>query len=337
MTVTIKQIAQQSGLSIQTVSQILNDKGESYRPDTRERVRQIARELGYIPNSSARAMRRGHFGGIALLASVQGMRSILPDDLLNGIYDEGARHDFHLTFAKLPDEQLTSEGYVPKILREWMVDGLLINYNTEIPPRMIELIEQHRLPAIWINTKQPSDCVYPDDFNGGRQAAEHLLALGHRRIGFANFEGESHYSALDRKGGYTQAMQAAGLQPVYIHQRVSATDRSSAIAMTAWLDTPERLTAVIAYTLHTSRPIAYAAALRGTEVPGGLSLISFDEYITHSLGRPMDTMLLPEYEIGQRAVQMLIRKMEDPSRKLPPCVVPFQPKTGWTTGPPPAE
>jgi len=133
MATTLKVIAEAAGVSIPVVSQVLNSKGQRFRPETRRRVRQAAERLGYRPNNSARAMATGRLGCAALVLSTQGYRSTLPAELLRGIDEELARHNMHLTIARLPDEKLTREGYVPKILREWLSDGLLINYTSDIP------------------------------------------------------------------------------------------------------------------------------------------------------------------------------------------------------------
>src|SRR6185369_16509410 len=87
MPVTIKEIAERSGLSIPTVSQVLNNKGHRYRSETCNRVLKAVRELGYRPNSSARAMRMGRFNCVALLLSTESYRSFLPNELLRGIHD----------------------------------------------------------------------------------------------------------------------------------------------------------------------------------------------------------------------------------------------------------
>src|SRR6185295_16580276 len=186
MPVTIKEIAERSGLSVPTVSQVLNNKGHRYRSETCKRVLKAVRELGYRPNSSARAIRMGRFNCVALLLSTERHKSFLPNELLRGIHDGVAEHDYHMSLTVLPDDKLTSQGFVPKILRQWMADGLLINYHVDVPQRMIELIHEHGIPSVWINTKQKSDCAFPDDLGASREATEKLLALGHRRIFYAD-------------------------------------------------------------------------------------------------------------------------------------------------------
>lgn len=334
MTVTIKQIAEHSGLSIQTVSQILNDKAGAYKPDTRERVRTAARELGYLPNSSARAMRSGLFGGLALLSSTEGTRSLLPVGLLDGIYDEAASRNMHLIFARMSDEQLTSDRFTPKILRELMADGLLINYNAHIPPGMIARIEQQAMPAVWINTKQPTDCVFPDDLRAGQRAAEHLLALGHRRIGFVNWNSWAHYSAQDRWQGVQNAVQAAGLELMTysLDERLELRDLPVATAALKQIRA-QGVTAVITYARESARLLFDAAALTGVAIPRDLSVVNFTDIDDFMLGLQLDAMLLPEYEMGRAAVTTLMQKIGDRACKTPPQPFAYDLKPGQTAIP----
>src|SRR2546421_5430565 len=106
MSVTIKEIARRTGMSIPTVGNILGRSADRYSAKTQQRIRQAAQELGYKPNSSARAMRQGRFGCAALVLSrsKQQTHSHIPAGLLDGLDDALARHDMHLTVARLTDE-----------------------------------------------------------------------------------------------------------------------------------------------------------------------------------------------------------------------------------------
>ena len=143
----MKQIAEHLGLSLPTVSQVLNNRGQ-LRPETRRRVLRAAVKLGYRPNTAAKAISTGRFNCIALLLGADPLSGYLNRDMIEGIHDALADRNMHLTITKLPDQKLTDDGYVPKMLRESMADGMLINYKANIPPGMVELIEEDRLPAI---------------------------------------------------------------------------------------------------------------------------------------------------------------------------------------------
>src|SRR4051812_25654694 len=133
--VTLQDIAAHVGVDRSTVSRVLSNKAAEggISSDLAQRIFSKARELNYIPNTSARAVRMGRFNCAALLMSTDAGRSYLPSHMLDGIHDELAAEDMHLTVAKVPDEKLNNEDHVPKILRTLMADGVLINYTHHLP------------------------------------------------------------------------------------------------------------------------------------------------------------------------------------------------------------
>src|SRR3954469_6406342 len=232
MSVTIKEIARRTGLSIPTVGNVLGRAASRYSAETRQRVLKAASDLGYKPNASARAMRQGRFGCAALVLSrsKQQTHSHIPAGLLDGLDDALAQHGMHLTVSRLTDEELASDNFLPKVLRESMADGMIVNYTHEIPQGMLDLIHAHHAPAVWLNAKLSEDCIYPDDFAAARSATQHLLRLGHRRISLLHFISSGvfptsfeqarprfHYSVADRADGYASVMRQAGLTPRIAH------------------------------------------------------------------------------------------------------------------------
>jgi len=336
MSVTIHQIAARVGLSAKTVSRILGDPHAPHRAETRARVLSAAQQLGYRPNSSARAMRTRRTGSVALLLSTITHRSVLSNRLREGIQVALAEHALHLLIASLPDARLTDEEYLPQVLREWATDGLLINYNADVPAAMPAIIARHAIPSVWINAKREADCVHPDDFAAAREATERLIALGHRRIGFVDFGGVTHYSAADRREACRAALAAANLGPPEILEG-GGPPTTRADQACAWLRRPagDRPTAVLAYGAGLASPIVHAAALCDVQVPRDFSVITVADEPDTSLGRPIDTFVLPQELMGRTAVGMLIEKMTTPDRPLPPCALPLGFAPGSTLGPPP--
>lgn len=337
MRVTIRQIAEQSGLSIQTVSQILNGNAESFRLDTQDRVHRTAQELGYRPNTSAQAMRSGQFGAVALLLSTHSERSILPSSLLDGLLDGTKAHNLSLHIARLPDETLVNAEALPKVLRELSVDGLLIKYDSAAPPEMVSLIEKSRLPALWINTKQTYDSIYPDDLGGSRVATEYLLSLGHRRIAFMDWLRAGHYSRDDRLAGYREAMENAGLEPCDLWPHPDQTNAESIRNTFDWLIAPNRPTALLTYHGGMAISTYHAALLLGLQIPQDLSLIAFSDGTFNPIGPDIAAMLLPLYDVGVQAVEMLREKQNDPSSRSLSRAISLNLSLGATVSLPPAE
>ena len=344
MAVTLKEIAVESGVSPPVVSLVLNNKGQRFRPETRKRVLRAAHQLGYRPNVSARSMATGRFGCVALLLTTNREFSHLPVQLLDGIQAELADHELHLTIAQIPDEKLTSEGFVPKILREYLADGMLVNYHYRIPEKMTAIIREHNIPSIWMNVRRDRNCVYPDEFAAGRRAVEHLVALGHRRIGFVDYShgkavlDESHFSAADRAGGYLAGMKDAGLTPRVVRGDGRSVPYVERLAFTReWLTAAERPTAVACYSTDTAGAVMAAALKVGLDVPGDLSVMAFDDHASHMLGAPMTTLLLPNFEMGREAVRMVLTRIEPPPKDLPAVAVDYGFKAGHTCAPCSAE
>ena len=339
MAVSIRQVAETAGVSTATVSHVLGRRGHSYRPETCQRVLRVAREMGYRPNASARSMRSGRFGAVALLLSTEPHRSSLPGTLLGAIQDVLAKQDLHLTLGRLPDERLTSEGFVPKILRELMADGLLINYFADVPQRLVELIQSYHLPSVWLNVKQRYDAVCPDDIKAARQAVQRLATLGHRRIAYVNYSRPApgngpHYSMLDRRRGYERAMRQAGLSAQVIEPEAHTERAARVEASISWLTGEDRPTAVIGYGASSALPVLYAAAVGGLRVPQDLSLVTFSDQLVDEAGMPLDTILVPEQGVAEAAVEMLMQKINDPSQQVTSRKVAFGFERGRSVGPP---
>ncbi len=344
----LQSIAEEVGVSPNTVLRVLRGENKEVWPSAIRRaaeIREVAQRLGYLPNGSARAMRRGRFNCVSLVLSTSEGRSHLPSDLFNAIHDSLNERQTRLVVSKLRDETLTDRDAVPSILRDWSCDGLLINYTDHIPREMVRLIGQYQIPSIWINSRQEADCVYYDDFGGAMKATQHLLHLGHRNIAYVDFipiepPDHTHYSRIDRFEGYAQAMKQAGL---FAYGRehfagVPIADRLKATC--ALLTRKDRPTAILSY--DSGERLAYAASLVGLEVPRDLSVMTFDprppamERDYHGetyFGRDIATMRIPAEVAGRRAVEMLRRKIETPRRRLPAAVVDLELVSGDTCGP----
>ncbi len=339
---TLKQIAERTNLSIPTVSEILNHKTRAYNSDTRTRVLEAARLMGYRPNESARSIKSGRFGAIALFQSSDERRNSLPGSLLYSIEEILSKNNLLLTLASVTDDQVTNEAFIPQILRILAVDGLVINYIAGFPERLVSLVHDHHIPYMWLNTKLRDDCVYPDDISAARMATEHLVGLGHRKIAFVDYTfghhnaSPVHYSRYDRAQGYTEIMEKAGLTPRDIREEKNIPMEERKAFSIRWLTGPTRPSAAITYNWETALPLVAAALSLGLKIPEDLSVITFHDHVANELGSPIDTMVLPQYEMGQLAVSRILEKIERPLMSFPAQTISLDFQKGWTTGPAPA-
>ena len=310
------------------------------RLDTQRRVVEVARELGYRANTSARAIRTGRFGNIALIQSLFGV--YLPNALLHGLTRAMADKDLNLTLTEVSDAVIEEESFLPHTMRSLSVDGVLINRHTGSPLRYLERIHQLRIPAVFLNVKQEFDCVHPDDTMGGRMATECLLRLGHERIAYVETdESENrHYSKEDRRAGYERTMREAGKTP-QVYAIPKAWDKEPASGQDSRVESArlllareDRPTAIVAYELAEAMAVARAAYALRLQIPDDLSLIQFHQGIDDRFYIPMQTVSNAMYQVGKSAVEMLLAKIENPEVPLPARVVPVTMLEGATCMPP---
>lgn len=323
--ITLQDVASLVGVARSTVSRVLSNKADEVgiSAELAQKIHAKARELNYIPNTSARAIRMGRFNCATLIMSTDSGRSYLPSRLLDGIHDGLAASDLHLTVAKVPDEKLNSEHYVPKILRTLMSDGLLINYTHHLPEHLVEIVEQRQLPAVWLNSRQTHDAVYPNNRSGGKLAAERLLQLGHKKIAYVDFchgrstVKEAHFSSVDRLAGYHDAMREAGLPAWELRPERSCMnvndEREFAMQI---MQADIRPTALVCYFSIFVPAILWAASKDGVRIPEDLSLITFAAEDFREQGLAVSSYAEPHYAMGLEAVSALRTKILSPQANM---------------------
>ena len=334
--ITLREVALRAGVSQMTVSVVLNGSkpGAPVAQSTRERIEKAAEALGYQANGAAKATATGRFDCVAILLSTNPYVSTLPQQVLQGIQSVLDARNIHVSLFTLPDTELTDEVRVPKILREWMADGMIIDYTHAVPQRLIDLVENHNLPAVWMNVNRDRDCVRPDDFHAGAMLAKHLLSLEHRHIAYvdmANFMAPiPHYSAADRLEGIRSTMLAAGgAVRLYLEER--RTDYDLQVAhVQELLSGSDRPTAVAAYAPSHLEVVFSAAANLGMRIPRDLSIAGFNHWPAQQFGHQITLAITPEYDVGREAAMMLLDKIKSPGAVLKPVVVPFELDPGNT-------
>jgi len=327
MAATLKDVVAATGLSKPTVAWILRDPAAPYKQETCELVWATAKRLGYRPNAAAKAISSGRFGCVVLILGADPGRGYASMDTVEAVQEELAQHEMYLAIARLPDQQLSEAGFVPKVLSQNMADGMIINYTFDIPTRMMQLIEQSHAPAVWLNTKLEYDCARPDDFSAGVEAAKRLLALGHRRIAFLSIgdvetENLRHYSFEDRRDGYIRTMREAGLAPVVVERSLPLEQHEKTIREV--LMGPERPSAVIAAEVGSASMTITTALLAGLRVPQDISVLAIcRQWKASAAGLRMTSLLVPAREVGKCATEMMLRKIEKPLEQIENCSVPF--------------
>ena len=339
MSATVKDVAALAGVSPITASRALANSPLVTEP-TRRKVLAACRQCGYRPHAGARALRSRRFNMVGLLLSTA--HAYVPQALLAGIADTLEARGIGLRVMRLGDEQLTDPEFAPRVLEERMVDGLLINYCVQIPDRLVRQIRGHRLPSVWINIKEESDCVYPDMAAGAQTAVRHLLDLGHRRIAYVDFVNDisnprgCHYSVGDAWAGCRQAVERAGKDATLMHLDRQAVAHEGRQALSeAFLARQDRPTALLAAASNPALTCLHAALALGLDVPGDLSIATFhDADVCNETGVTFATVALPERHVGETAVAMLLEKIRQPGAPLPSIALPTTFTPGLTCAPP---
>ncbi|MBO9567982.1 MULTISPECIES: LacI family DNA-binding transcriptional regulator [Cellulomonas] len=301
--VTLRDVAQLAGVSVATASKALNGKAEVH-PDTRRRVQEIADRLSFTPNSLARAITAGQTGTVGLLTHDLEGRFSLP--ILMGAEDAFGAGSTSVFLCDARGDAIREQHHLRALLGR-RVDGLIVVGSTTDPRP--SLGTDVPVPAVYAYAPSvdPRDAsVVPDNVTAGRLAAEHLLALGRRRI--AHVSGDATYAAAqDRATGVAQALAAAGVEQVGPVRYGSWTEAWGRAGVAAALEADPRIDAVVCGSDQIARGVLDALRERGVGVPGDVAVIGFDNWQPMIAGsRPALTSVDMNFEtMGRRAATRL--------------------------------
>jgi DNA-binding LacI/PurR family transcriptional regulator len=327
----MQDIANDLNVSKQLVSYALNGTG-TVSKQTRQLIVTRAEELGYRRNASAANLKSERSGWLTLLNANAGPFGAFDVSLLKGVDSELSKHNLHLHFESVTVEAMYDEAMWPRVLREWMSDGIIIVYSKMDVPELEKVIHRQRIPAIWTNARRESDCVFPDDEGAFYAATEELLRLGHRRIFYISDGHPLHYSTHDRQAGYEKAMLKAGLAPeVGRLGGETPRERFEFIRSVVARPAQQRPTAIVCYSRQDALSFGLAARTLGISIPEELSLVAEHEYAGGLIeGKWLSGMAVPFRDVGSSAVRLLLQKIADPQQKLSPQAVPFPALKGET-------
>ncbi|WP_328581818.1 LacI family DNA-binding transcriptional regulator [Streptomyces sp. NBC_00370] len=310
MGVSLKDVALRAGVSVKTVSNVVNNFPH-VTPATRERVQRVIDELGYRPNLTARHLRKGRTGIITL--AVPELANPYFAELAGAVIDAAARHDQTVlldhTAGRRDKEVLVSQGF-----RSHVIDGLILS--------PIRLEAQDLLarvagpPMVLLGEREydaPYDHIAIDNVAAARTAVRHLLDLGRRRIAFLGAQQESaRQPAHLRLRGWREEIAASGGTPEQSMVVVTGgyDRRDGAAAMAALLDRGQRPDAVFAYNDLVALGALRVLAERGVRVPDDIAVVGFDDIEEGRYGAVSLTTVAPDKStIAQLAVDCLVERI----------------------------
>ncbi|MEM8556870.1 MAG: LacI family DNA-binding transcriptional regulator [Bacteroidota bacterium] len=326
MSVTIYDIADRAGVSIATVSRVLN-RHPRVSEKTRARVFSVAEELGYQPHVSARSLARQNTQLVA--AVVPMMTSYFFMEVIRGIQDRLASSEYDLlVYASRSMEAMDDQ--MRRAAQKGRADGVLV-CSTPLDDRQVDYLSSVDVPCVLVDAFHGAfDSVSVDNRRGGYVATQHLLAQGYRRVALIMAHPHS-VPARDRREGYEAALAEAGLDLDSQLVHTSADDdtmhgytrESGYTAMNALLALPDPPDAVFAASDVQALGALKALREAGLRAPSDLALCGFDDIRT-SAYVGLSTVRQPMYEMGKLAVEKLRRRLDQPN--LPPSHTSFAPR-----------
>lgn len=308
MKVTLKTISEESGFSITTVSRALAGY-DDVNEDTRRRILEIAERLGYQPNLAARHLRSKQTHTIGMVIP---LTSYFSDpffmELLSGVGRQAAEYGYDLLIsARHPGEE--ELGAYRRMVASSRIDGVVVARVLQDDPR-ISFLQEANHPFVVFGRSQSGDYPYidVDGTEGLRRLVQHLTGLGHRRIAII-LSPKTLAFTHQRYDGYLQGLQEAGITPndAYV-VRGSLTRESGYNAAQTLLDLPQPPTAIIGANDSMALGALRAARERGLRVGQDVAIAGFDDVPTAAQSLPpLTTVRQPIYDIGRRALDMLIR------------------------------
>jgi LacI family transcriptional regulator len=316
MTVTLKDIALRSGLSVSIVSRVLNRKSRKYRisPDTEQRVLKTARGLNYRPNQLARGLRLKKTHTVGLIAP--DISNTFFAAIIKSVQSVAHQLGYSLVVCDT-DEDLQLEVEHVQLLHSKGVDGLIV---LPVGQRYshFEFLVRQATPLVIVDRvfdQLSTNTVVIDNRTGAREAVEHLIASGHRRI--AIIQGlPGTYTNTERVRGYTDALEAHGI-PVEETLIVGKDFRkqNGYVETKLLLGRKDRPTAIFTAGDLITLGALEALAEEGLEVPRDLSLVAFDDVESAEFFKcPITVVAQPKEMIGEVAVKLLIEQIKNSSK-----------------------
>jgi DNA-binding LacI/PurR family transcriptional regulator len=310
VSLTIKDIARMAGVSKSTVSRALN-KNLYVKERTRRRIIEIAEKLNYRPNAIAK--------GLAL-KSTHTIGVVVPDimisffsEIIQGIEDIASEEKYNLILG-ISGYDADKEAQCIRIMQEKRVEGIVISsIGNGANLESIRELKREKIPFVLVDERldrEPTDYVIIDNTKGAFKLTEHLIKLGHKRIGFI----DASIATRSRLEGYKKALVHYGLgfDEKLVKQGRFNNESYGYKMMKEFLKMRNRPTAVFACNDNMAIGAMRAIKEDRLRIPEDIAVVGFDDVkVASFLETSLTTMAQPKYEIGKMAYQILFEKMKD--------------------------
>jgi len=320
--INIRKIAEIAGVSVATVSRVLNpSKGRRVAPELHDRIMQICDKYHYYPNMHTVRMFSRSAGTVALLAPADCMYQFIHsggfDHNLAGVIcgaENGlSEASLYLTLVAVTDKFVADKEYL-KLSRGKMVDGIIV-WGWYREQGFLNELLQEDLPVIMasgdIHPASPPRIEY-QDYEGMKMVVEYVIAQGHRKLAIAT-PGQSCYAGRERLRGFNDALEAAGIVPVY---RTKRSELSYEFGIAAGNEILEHckageVTCIIAGNDYAAFGVAKAVRERRLRIPEDISITGADGVFVHGQIQQMTSFRSPSFDMGRTAAELLANMVNE--------------------------
>ena len=298
---SLAEVAGEAGVSISTVSKVVNGAPD-VAASTRVRVESVLRDKQYL---SPKQRARSDVATVVVVLASSSLSSPLTVELLRGTMRAAHEAGVELVLLDLPDDA-PAAGWLERTKRNGPTAVIALKSRLRAAER--KRLAERGIPLVEVDTYQLPDTdsysVGATNFAGGMAATQHLLSLGHRRIGFLGGVADTQAS-IARKHGHLAALASAGIQPDDVIDEGDFTYESGLQAAEVLLSRPDRVTAVFAASDAQAAGVLEAARRAGLSVPRDLSVIGFDDQLVARMTAPqLTTIRQPSEAMGSFAVDV---------------------------------
>lgn len=302
MSATLRDVAREAGVSIRTVSRVVNNKDE-IADETRQRVLDVIQRLGYRPNTLARSLVSGKTRSLAIV--IPQITDPFYPEFVQGVESVARAQDYHV-FLCNTDEDPSQELKILEALASKQVEGVILCGTRMSHEQLYQANRLHKLVMVTSRPPAGLTAVNVQEELGVVTLTTHLIELGHRAIGHIPRLQNGVSARLD---GYRQAMQQHGLPTpsAYVEPVIHSTIEEGRAATLRLLDRVPQLTAITCYNDLVAIGALQACAARGSNVPQDISVVGFDDILLASLiDPPLTTMHVSRFELGHIATERLL-------------------------------
>ena len=317
--ITMKDVASKAGVSVATVSGVLNNRTGKipFSDQTRVKVRAAVKELGYYINEQARSLRLGKSNTISV--AVSDMTQPFSTEIIRVIGQEIADRKYHFFLFDTQNTGTAAESYL-NLFRQRRIDGILVvGATNEIDDSGALYLVENGVPLVLIERQIPDErvsCVLVDNVKGGYLATEHLASQGRKRIAFITGT-ERNIVSNERMEGYRQALTQHGLK--FSESLVSQgglTPECGYRAMQRLLELKTKPDAIFAFNDMVAIGAIRACSDSGLNIPRDIGVVGFDDIpIASYYEPPLTTIRQPVTKMGREGVKMLLKMLGDKPAK----------------------